>query len=69
MNVTIDGKLKNLFSRDYKDKKTGEVSKNFIVQLEQEEKGNNGQIELLFLNVPIDNKIVPNYKDKKMVIL
>ena len=65
MNVIIEGKLKNLFSREYKDKKTGEVTKNFIVQMEQTENFEDGQIKYLNFDIPIDNNIQPNYKDKK----
>ena len=65
MNVIIEGKLKNLFSKEYKDKKTGEVTKNFILQVEQTEKKDNDEVEFKYLNIPIDTNIVPNYKDKK----
>ena len=65
MNVIIEGKYKNLFSKDYKDKKTGEINTNYTVQLEQQESLEDGQIKFVSLDIPIDTKIVPNYKDKK----
>ena len=66
MNVEITGIYKNGFSKEFKDKATGlPVQGDFIVQLEQEKKLPNGQIQFESYDIPVDREQEKFYQGKK----
>lgn len=65
MNVTVEGIFQNGYFQERKNKKTGEVTRDFIVQIQQKESLNDGSIKLIPLNVPVDESLSKNYIDKK----
>lgn len=52
-------------SKKEKTKKTGEVTRDYIIQIQQKESLNDGGIKLIPLNVPVDESLSKNYNDKK----
>ena len=66
MNVLIEGSYKNGYSKERKNRSTGEIVQDFIVQIEQKEQLENGQVKFSNYDIPMDGKFAGNYKDKKV---
>jgi len=66
MNVEITGIYKNGFGKEFKDKTTGlPVQGDFVVQIEQEKKLANGQIQFESYDIPVDREHEKLYQGKK----
>lgn len=65
MNVTIEGIFQNGYFQERKNKKTGEVNRDYIVQIQQKESLNDGSVKLIPLNIPVEETFSKSYTDKK----
>ncbi|MFW3441803.1 hypothetical protein ACN9J6_09745 [Aliarcobacter butzleri] len=65
MNVSIDGIFQNGYFQERKNKKTGEISRDYILQIQQTETLEDGSMKLIPLNIPLDEEFAKNYLDKK----
>jgi len=68
MNVTIEGMYMNGYVKpDYKNKDTGEVIPgDYVVQIQQQKRLHNGQMQLESLDIPVDRSLEQQYADKKL---
>ena len=65
MNIEITGIYKNGFGKEFKDKATGlPVQGDFIVQLEQEKKLPNGQIQFESYDITVEREQEKFYQGK-----
>ena len=66
MNVEITGIYKNGFGKEFKDKVTGlPVQGDFVVQVEQEKKLPNGQVQFESYDIPVEREQEKLYQGKK----
>jgi hypothetical protein len=65
MNVEITAIHKNLIVKEKKDKATGEVYKELILQVEQKIELSDGQFKFESYDIPVDINMQKHYADKK----
>lgn len=68
MNVTINGMYLNGYAKpEYKDKNTGETFPgDHVLQIQQQKILANGEMQMEYLDIPIDNTLASKYADKQV---
>lgn len=64
----MEGMLLNIFTKsDYKDKNTGETFPgDNIMQIQQQKVLANGEMQMEYLDIPVDNALIGKYAEKKV---
>lgn len=65
MNAEITAIHKNMIIKDKKDKFTGELLKELLLQVEQKIELPDGQFKFESYDIPVDISLQKNYADKK----
>jgi hypothetical protein len=65
MNVEITAIHKNLIVKEKKDKFTGEISKELLLQVEQKKELPDGQFQFESYDIPVDIALHKQYAEKK----
>lgn len=65
MNVEITAIHKNLIVKEKKDKYTGEIVKELLLQVEQKKELPDGQFQFESYDIPVDIALHKQYADKK----
>ena len=65
MNAEITAIHKNLIVKEKKDKFTGELIKELLLQVEQKKELTDGQFKFESYDIPVDISLHKNYADKK----
>lgn len=65
MNVEITAIHKNLIVKEKKDKVTGEIIKELLLQVEQKIELSDGQFKFESYDIPVDMSLQKHYADKK----
>jgi len=65
MNVEITAIHKNLIIKEKKDKVTGEVIEEILLQVEQKIELSDGQFKFESYDIPVDMSLHKHYADKK----
>ena len=66
MNVIIEGIHLNGFIKERTDKKTGQIIKEYVEQIQQQKVLPSGEIKMEYFDVPLDISMHKQFADKKV---